>query len=65
MKAKPKAYVDVTDAQIDAAIERGKRWELYRPVATAVEYDRDGDTLSAFKTGAKLVAPCRHNSPAA
>ncbi|MDQ2681029.1 MAG: DUF2442 domain-containing protein [Candidatus Eremiobacteraeota bacterium] len=50
--------VDVTDAQIDAAISRSKEWELYRPVATAVKYREENDSVAIlFKSGAELSLP--------
>jgi hypothetical protein len=58
MKKPTKGRVETTDAEIDAAIERAKEWELYRPVATAVDYDAETDELAiSFKSGVKLLVP--------
>jgi hypothetical protein len=58
--AKVKARVDVTDAEIDRAIARGKLYEQnpFRPRAVAARYRVKSDTLALkLATGVELVIP--------
>lgn len=55
---KTKVYVDVTDAEIDAAIARGKVYDETAQHATAVAY-RDHAIEITFATGVKLTVPAR------
>lgn|GEM_PF-6519534 len=50
--------MDVTDAEIDAAIARGKIYDQYRPKAIAAIY-REKDDVIAIKlaTGVELAIP--------
>lgn len=58
MTARLKGRVLTTDAEIDAAIAEAKENEIYRPVATAVRYDRDADAFAiTFATGVVFVVP--------
>ncbi|MHB8148365.1 MAG: DUF2442 domain-containing protein [Vulcanimicrobiaceae bacterium] len=59
--AKSKTRVDVTDAEIDLAIARGKVWEeqhQYRPRAVAAEYRPKDDILAiTLASGVQLLMP--------
>src|SRR5260370_753715 len=43
MKQMPRARCATTNAEIDAAIKRGKEYEPYRPLVTFAEYERAND----------------------
>jgi hypothetical protein len=56
--AKTKARADVTDAEIDAAIARGKAFEQYAPRAVSAEYRERDDTIAiTLSTGVELAVP--------
>jgi hypothetical protein len=55
---KPKARVVTTDAEIDAAIARGKIYDQYRPRAVAATYCQKADTIVVkLATGVEIVIP--------
>ncbi len=58
--SKKQAHVDVTDAEIDVAIARGRVYEEnpFRPRAVAVTYRAKDDTLAiTLTTGVELAIP--------
>lgn len=56
--AKAKAHVDVTDAEIDAAIARGKVLEQYAPSAVKAEYHKRYDQVAiTLSTGVEIAIP--------
>jgi Protein of unknown function (DUF2442) len=58
--AKTKARADVTDAEIEAAIVRGKAFEQYAPRAAKVTYRKKDDTIAVLlTTGVEVAIPRR------
>jgi Protein of unknown function (DUF2442) len=56
--------VRVTDAEIDAAIERGREHDQHATKIVRAEYDRAGDQIwAALSTGASLTVPRRNLPP--
>ena len=56
--AKVKAHADVTDAEIAAAIARGKVFEQYAPRAIRAVYRDQDDTIAiTLSTGVELAIP--------
>ncbi len=56
--AKIRASVDVTDAEIDAAIARGKAYDQYAPRAVDATYrETDDRIVIALSTGVQLAIP--------
>ena len=56
--AKTKARVDVTKAEIDAAIARGKAFEQYAPRAIRATYRKNGDAIViTLSTGIEVAIP--------
>ena len=54
---KTKTRVDVTDAEIDAAIARGKVYEEQHPPHAVKAVYRDGAIVVRFESGVELVIP--------
>lgn len=55
---KTKARADVTDAEIDDAIARGKAFEKYAPRAVSAVYRGKDDTIAVtLSTGVELAIP--------
>ena len=58
--AKTTARVDVTDAEIDAAIARGKAFEQYAPRAVKATYCDSDDTIAIMlSTDVEILIPRR------
>jgi len=58
VKTKTPARVTTTDAEIDAAIARGKIYEQYRPKAVAATYRAKGDLIAiTLASGVELAIP--------
>ncbi len=56
--AKTKACVDVTDAEIGAAIARGKVFEQYAPRAVKAAYREKDDVIAiTLSTGIEIAIP--------
>ncbi len=56
--AKAKAHADVTDAEIDAAIARGKAFEKYAPRAVKAAYREKDDVIAiTLSTGVEIAIP--------
>ncbi len=56
--SKPKARIDVTDEQIEAAIALAKLREPYRPKAVAAAYRKKEDVIAIkLATGVELAIP--------
>lgn len=57
------ATVSTTDAEIDAAIERGRKYDEHATKIVRAEYDRERDEIwAALSTGASITVP-RRNLP--
>jgi hypothetical protein len=55
-----RATVSTTDAEIDAAIERGRKYDEHATKIVRAEYDRERDQISAaLSTGASITVPRR------
>lgn len=55
---KSKVRIVTTDAEIDAAIARGKIYDQYRPKAVAAKYCQEADTIVIkMATGVEIVIP--------